>query len=110
MPIHPRGSAIVTITKSPRYGNRDTFSNGEKSVKIKAWTVWNSAYRRQVSPQSRVYNDETTLVVRTHNPLAEELQTDDSLEMDGYSYSVQQVHAVETALGVNTQDIEISLK
>ena len=110
MPIHPRGTKDAILTKSPKYGNAERFSTGKSAVTIKAWEVWNSRYRRQTAPQAKVYNDDTTCVVRTHNRLAAELESDDSLTLDGYTYSVQQVHPVETPLGLRVTDYEISLK
>lgn len=99
----------ATLAKNPRSGNRDTFSNGKKTVEIKAWEVWNSRYRRQTMPQSKLYSEESTLVVRTHDPLAGELQTDDSLTFNGYKYSVQSIHPVETPIG-RRKDYEVELK
>lgn len=110
MSIIPINSIKAILTKSPRQGNAERFSTGTDSVEIIAWEVWNSRYKRQVSPYSKVYNDETTLIVRTHNKLALELQSDDALTFKGYTYSVQQVHPVKTPLGLAAFDYEITLK
>ena len=97
------------IEKNPRSGNRVAFSNGEKAVEIKAWEVWNSCYRRQTMPQSKLYSEETTLVVRSHDSFVGELQTDDCFIFNGYKYSVQSVHPVETPIG-RKKDYEVELK
>ncbi len=110
MPIHPFGSETITLTKSPREGNRPRFSNGKQSVEIIAWDVKNSLYKRQYSPHSKVFNDETRLVLRTHDPVALELETDDSATWEGIPYSVQEVHLVDVPLGINKKNYEISLR
>lgn len=88
----------------------ERFSDGRTTAEIIAWEVWNSRYKRQTSPQTNVYNDETTCIVRTHDKLAAELESDDALTIDGYTYSVQEVHPVVTPLGIGKKDYEISLK
>lgn len=110
MPIQPFGSDNAELIKSPRYGNEEKFSTGEKSVTISVWEIWNSRYKKQVSVYSKIYNDETTCIVRTHNKLAMELQSDDSVKFNGYTYSVQSVHPVKTALGLSLYDCEVALK
>lgn len=110
MPIIPYNSRRAIITKSPRYGNKNLFSTGASSAEITVWEVWNSRYKRQVSPHSKIINDETTCIVRTHCAIAAELQSDDGLKLDGYTYSVQSVHPVKTALDFRSQDYEITLK
>ena len=110
MPIHPFGSEKITLTKSPREGNKGRFSNGKQTVEIIAWDVKTSMYKRKYSPYSKVYNDETQLVLRTHDPIALELQSDDKATWEGKSYRVQEVHRVDVALGINKQNYEISLR
>ena len=110
MPLNPFHSETVTLKKSPRYGAETFFSTGKKEEKIVAWEVWNSRMTRQVAAQSKMYNDETTLVLRTHNSLAKELQPEDAVVYGGYSYSVQTARPVKTALGIATYDYEIQVK
>lgn len=110
MPLHPFGSEKITLTKSPHEGNRPTFSNGKVTAEIIAWDVKNSIYKRQYSPYSKVYNDETQLVLRTYDPLALELESDDSATWEGKPYSVQEVHIVDVPLGINKRNYEISLR
>ncbi len=110
MPIHPFGSEKVTLTKCPEEGNKPRFSNGKASVSIIAWDVKNAAMKRQYSPYSKVYNDEYTLILQTHNPLAMELQSDDSATWEGKSYSVQAVQPLDRPLGINKKIYQISLR
>ncbi len=108
MPLNSFGAKPAILTKNPRGGNRDTFSNGKKSVVVTAWKVWDSTYRRQTVPQAKLYSEETVCVVRTHDRFAIELQTDDSLTFNGYTYSVQSIHTVETPIG-RKKDYEVEL-
>lgn len=110
MPLNPLGSGKAILTKSPRYGNKERFSNGLQNAEIIAWEVWNSRYKNQVSPYSKIYNDETACILRTHNKYAFELQSDDSVSFGGYTYSVQSVHEVKTTLSLSSCDYEVSLK
>lgn len=110
MPVNPFGSKKAVISKSPGEGNKSKFSNGKAETEIIAWEVWNSRYKRQYSPQSKIYGDETTLVVRTRNPLAKELESDDGLKWEGYTYSVQEIHSVKTFYNFNSEDYEIKLR
>lgn len=110
MPIHPFGSEKVTLTKCPEEGNKARFSNGKTSVSIIAWDVKNSAMKRQYSPHSKIYNDEKTLILQTHNPLAMELQSDDSATWEGKLYSVQAVQPLDKPLGINKKIYQISLR
>jgi len=110
MPVNPFGSKKAVISKSPGEGNKAKFSNGKAEAEIIAWEVWNSRYKRQYSPQSKIYGDETTLVVRTRNPLAKELESDDGLKWEGYTYSVQEIHSVKTFYNFNSEDYEIKLR
>lgn len=110
MPIQPFGSDKAVITKSPRYGNLEKFSTGNASEEILAWEVWNSRYKKQVSPYSKIINDETTCILRTHDARAGELESDDSLTFKGYTYSVQSVHSVKSAFGLRGEDFEVTLK
>lgn len=110
MPIHPFGSEKTKIIKSPKLGNDTVFSNGKSEVEIIAWDVKNTMYRRQYSAYSKVYNDETVLVLRTHNPVALELETDDTVVWQDYAYSVQEVHQVDVPINVHSKNYEISLK
>lgn len=110
MPIQPFGSGNAVLIKSPRQGNDERFSTGKPTEKIIAWEVWNSRYKRQVSPYTKIYNDETTCILRTHDKLAMELQSDDGVKFNGYTYSVQSVHPVKTPLTLNSLDYEVTLK
>jgi len=110
MPIQPFGSGRAILIKSPRQGNEGRFSTGTPTVEIVAWEVWNSRYKRQVSPYTKIYNDETTCILRTHDKRAMELQSDDGINFNGYTYSVQAVHPVKTPIGLNTEDYEVTLK
>lgn len=110
MPIQPFGSGKAIISKSPRQGNNERFSTGNTTEEILVWEVWNSRYKKQVSPYSKIINDETTCVVRTHDARAAELESDDSLTFEGYTYSVQGVHSVKSAFGLMATDFEVTLK
>ncbi len=110
MPIDPFGSGKAVLIKSPRQGNDERFSSGNSSEEIVAWEVWNSRYKRQVSPHTKIYSDETTCITRTHDKLAAELQSGDSVKFNGYTYSVLSVHPINTVLGINSQDYEVTLK
>lgn len=110
MPIKPFQSDSAVLTKSPRYGAKERFSTGNDSEEIIAWEVWNSRIRRQVTPYSKIINDETVCVLRTHNPLAKELETDDGLTFQGYAYSVQSVQSIKTGYNLRSYDYEVSLK
>lgn len=110
MPIERLGTKPLRLIKNPRSNNRETFLNGRNAVDGKGWEVWNSRYRRGTVPQSSLYSEETVCVVRTRCPFAAELQTDDALVFDGYTYSVQEVHPVHPPRGINGRDFEISLK
>ena len=110
MPIHPFGSQTVRLTKSPSTGNKDYFSNGKAFVDIIAWDVKNSMYKRQYAPYTKVFNDEAVLVLRTHNPIALELESDDGVTWEGKTYSVQEVHLLDVPLTVHSKNYEISLR
>ena len=110
MPIHPFGSETVTLTKCPEEGNKAVFSNGKQSVDIIAWDVKNTTVKRQYSPHAKIYNDETILTLQTHNPLAMELQSDDSATWEGKPYSVQSVQPLDKPLGINKKIYQISLR
>ena len=110
MPIHPFGSEKVTLTKCPDEGNNARFSNGKQSVDIIAWDVKNTMVKRQYSPQSKIYNDETMLTLQTHNTVAMELQSDDSATWEGKSYSVQSVQPLDAPLGINKKIYVINLR
>ena len=110
MPIQPLGSKRITLTKASNEGNNPTFSNGKPTVEIIAWEMKNTRQKRQYSPYSKIYNDETALLLRTHNPFAQELESDDSVKWEGRNYSVQSVRPVDVPLGVNKQNYEISLR
>jgi hypothetical protein len=110
MPIYPFGSEKVTLTKNPAEGNKPRFSNGKQAVDIIAWDVKNTAVKRQYSPYSKIYNDEKTLTLQTHDPLALELQSDDSAKWGGKEYSVQGVQPLDKPLGINKKVYQISLR
>ena len=108
MAINPFGSGKAVLSKSPSEG-KTIFSNGKATAEIVAWEVWNSRVKRNYSAYSKVYNDQTTLVVRTHDPIAEELECDDGLMWNGYTYSIQEVRPVKTAYSARSFDYEILL-
>ena len=110
MPVFPFGSCKAILTKSPTYGNAERFSNGKAKVEVVAWEVWNSRITRQVSPQSKIYNDETTCVIRTHNQRAGELEPDDSVYFDGYDYSVQSIRPLKSSISIRSKIYEVELK
>lgn len=110
MPIQPFGSEKITLTKSPAEGNRPRFSNGKESVSIIAWDVKNTRTKGQYSAYAKVYNDETRLTLQTHNPIALELQSDDSATWEGKLYSVQSVRPLDRPVGLNKKIYEISLR
>lgn len=110
MPLQPFGSGKAELIKSPRQGNEERFSSGTPSVEVIVWEVWNSRYNRPATPHDKIYGGETECVIRTHDKLAAELQTGDGVKFKGYTYSVQSVHPVQTPLGLNTQDYEVTLK
>lgn len=110
MPIHPFGSEKATLTKCPAEGNNTRFSNGKQSVDIIAWDVKNTMVKRQYSPQSKIYNDERMFTLQTHDPIAMELQSDDSATWEGKPYSVQSVQPLETPLGINKKIYVINLR
>lgn len=110
MPVHPFGSDTVRLTKSPKEGNKPRFSNGKDTVDIIAWDLKNSKHKRQYSAYNKVFNDETMLVLQTFNPMALELESDDSATWEGKSYSVQEIHPIDVAFGINKQIFEISLR
>ena len=110
MPLTPFNRDEAIIKKSPAQGNEPYFSTGQNKETIIAWEVWNSRYRRQAVVLTKVVNDETTAVFRTHSKLASELQTDDSFTFRGYTYSVQEIHPVKTSLNLKSTDYEISVK
>lgn len=110
MPIHSFGSERVTLTKSPDEGNKPRFSNGKQSVEIIAWDVKNATVKRQYSPYSKIYNDETALTLQTHAPIAMELQSDDTATWEGKPYRVQAVQPLEKPLGINKKIYQISLR
>lgn len=110
MPLTPLTKGNAIIKKSPRYGNEHYFSTGNDTETIIAWEVWNSRYKRRTMVASKVFNDESRAVFRTHHKIVEELQPDDSFEFDGYTYSVQEIHPVKTVLNLKSTDYEISVK
>lgn len=113
MPITPFHAQKVILTKSPRQGNDEVFSvNGSSTVEIIAWEVWNSRNRTRVSHYSKIFGDEVSVVFRTHNVAAAELECDDALksEKDRYTYSVQSVREIKTPLNLNSKDYEIAVK
>ena len=110
MPLKPFNSGPAEIQKAPKFGNEPYFSTGNDKETIIVWEVWNTRYKRAVNVLSKVINDETTAVFRTHAEIAKELQTDDSLKFDGYTYSIQEVHPVKTALNLKSTDYEITVK
>ena len=110
MPIQPLGSEKITLTKSPSEGNNERFSNGKESVSIIAWEVKNTKIKRQYSPYSKIYADEVTLVLRTYNAFANELESDDSATWEGKAYSVQSVKPLDAPLGINKKVYEIALR
>lgn len=110
MPLTPFNKGKAEVKKCPRYGNEHYFSTGNESETIIAWEVWNSRYKRQTIVLTKVFNDETTAVFRTHNKLAAELQTDDAFTFNGYTYTIQSVHPVKTVLNLKSTDYEISVK
>lgn len=110
MSLTPLTKKKATVQKGSRYGNEYCFSTGNDRETIVAWEVWNSRYKRRVAVLSKVFNDETTAVFRTHNKIAEELQPDDSFTFGGYTYSIQEVHYVKTTLSLKSTDYEISVK
>lgn len=107
--ISPRGKRAV-IEKSPRYGNVTAFSTGNVREEIVAWEVPNSTLLQQIRTQSKVVADQVTKIVRTHSALGGELQSDDALTFDGYTYSVQTVRPVPTCFTLDSKDWEIALK
>ena len=110
MPLTPLNKGNAVVQKSPRFYNEPCFSTGKDTETIIAWEVWNSRYKRQTVVLSKVLNEETTAIFRTHNKLAAELQPDDSFKFNGYTYSIQEVHPVKTALNLKSTDYEISVK
>lgn len=110
MALTPMNKKTATLSRSPRTGSPETFSNGKKSVNVQAWEVYNSRNRIQVQRLGRIYGDETSVVVQTHDKIAGELLTDDAVTIDGYSYSVQSVAQVKSVISINAYDYEIALK
>ena len=109
MPLLPFNSGDAVLKKSPQLGNRFNFSNGKGEATITMWEVWNSRTKRQTVHYSKIINDEVTAIYRTHDKLASELETDDTVFFENATRRVQQVHPVKTAFGLSSMDYEITV-
>ena len=99
MPAISLKSDYAIIEKSPSTGNLATFSTNKAQERILCKEMLSSQIRRQVSPYSKIYNDETRIVLGTFNVLAKELQTDDAVKWKDYKYSVQTITCNATPIG-----------
>lgn len=99
MPAIPLKSDYAIIEKSPREGNESRFSTGKGKESIICKEIWDRRLTRQVEPYSKVFNDETTVVLHTYNELAKELQSDDAITWKNYKYSVQSIRPICTGIG-----------
>lgn len=109
MPLTPFNVRDIVVRKT-KYSERNLFSNGKKEIRIKGWEVYNSRKKTRTSYVSKVYSDETRLIIRTHSRLAAEITPDDELNYDGYAYSVQDVAKIKTAVSLTSCDYEIQVK
>lgn len=110
MPIQPFGAEQIILTKSPSEGNKPRFSNGKSTISINAWDVKNSRVKTKNTAYTKVYNDETRLSIRTYDPIALELETDDMATWEDKPYRVQAVQGFDIPLGLNKKVYEISLR
>ena len=110
MPIHPFGSEKTTLTKSPSKGNKSYFSNAKATVEIIAWDVKNTKIKQPYTAQTKVHTEERLISIRTYNPVALELETDDKALWEGKNMLVQRVRALDVPLGLNKKVYEIDLR
>lgn len=109
MPLIPFNAQEIVVKKT-KYSERQLFSNGKKDIAIKAWEVYSSRKKIRTSYVSKVYNDETRLILRTHDKLALQITPDDELTYDGYAYSVQDIAQAKTPISLSSTLYEIQLK
>lgn len=109
MPLTPFNAQDIVVKKT-KYSERNLFSNGRKKIKIRGWEVYSSRRKIRTGYVSKVYNDETRLIIRTHDKLAVEISPDDELTYDGYAYSVQDTVEVKTPVSLTSSLYEIQLK
>ena len=86
------------------------FSSGECTAEAVAVEVVNSRGVKTVAVQTKLYTDERSLVLKTRNKLAKELQAGDNVKFKGYTYLVQSVRALNCAGGVSSLEYEVTLK